>query len=188
MKGSLPKILIILMIIVALVGALSFPRRSLRSIGQTAGIALDWENGRIKATFELFDPETGETIGKKRKVVMSEGESIDECIENAEFIQGKKLFADDVSVLILNYKAKDRLLPPVLEHFCLLKNDHMDLPVFFSLEQNAGAIFSGEGAVISMDLAQSGKNLGRLVTVRDLMNGNRDYVLVKGEGRYEIIA
>lgn len=179
---------IVLLLILAVAGAIAIPRRNLRKIGQVAGIALDRQEHLIKATFELYTPAVDEPIGKSRQTLTTTGNTIEECIQNACLISGWELFTDDASVLILGSNDHTFLLPKVLAYYSSFKHDHMDLPVFFAFGQPASDIFAGEGAVISMDLAASGKNTGHLQTVRDLMNSRGTRILIKGEGGYEIIS
>lgn len=179
---------IFLLLVIAIAGSFAIPRRDLRATGQVAGIALDEENGLLKATFELYTPTLDEPIGRNRKTVVSTGATLEECIDNARLVSGESLFADDASVLILSSQNHAFLLQKVLEHYRLLKNDQMDLPVFFAFAQEAGAVFSGEGAVLSGELAKSGKLLDKVQTVRDLMNGTGQRILIRGEGAYEIIS
>ncbi|MBQ4093288.1 MAG: hypothetical protein IJC82_08275, partial [Firmicutes bacterium] len=94
-------ILIITCVVLAFIGSYDIPRRELRSLGQVAGIALDEDGGRIKATFELYDPVVDEPIGRRCYCVVSEGDSIKECIENVSLSSGKKIYADDALVLLL---------------------------------------------------------------------------------------
>ncbi len=176
------------LLIAAVAGSFAIPRRDLRATGQVAGIALDEEDGHLKATFELYSPTLDEPIGRNRETVISTGNDLAECIENARLSRGESLFADDVSVLILSSENHAFLLQKVLEHYRLLKNDQMDLPVYFAFGQQAGTIFAGEGSVLSGELAKSGKLLNKVQTVRDLMNGSGERVLIKGEGNYEIIS
>ncbi len=176
------------LLITAAVCSFTIPRRNLRSTGQVAGIALDEENGSLRATFELYSPSLDEPIGSKRQTVTTNGSDLQECIDRARLTGGESLFADDASVLILGSGDETFLLEKVLEHYRLLKNDQMDLPVFFTLDQSADAVFSGEGPVLSGELAVSAKAVGQVQTVRDLMNGNGEKVQIKGEGKYEIIS
>ncbi len=178
---------IMVLLIFAICGSFAIPRRDLRAIGQVAGFALDEEDGTLKATFELYDPSLDEPIGRSRRIIVSEGNSIEECIENARLTVGENLFVNDASVLVLSSKNHSFLVQKTIEHYQLLKNDQMDLPVFFAFGQDAGEIFDGEGAVLSADLAKSGKLLNKVQTIRDLMNGKGNRVLIRGEGEYEII-
>ncbi len=173
---------------VAVGSSFFLPRREARSIGQVAGIALDRTEGGIRATFELYDPSLDEPIGKKRRTIVTEGEDLQDCIDRVRRIDGEQLFTDDISALILAGEEDTFLLEKVVAHYRLLKNDQMDLPVFFTFGQEAGVVFQGEGAVLSGDLAESGKGLKKLQTVRDLMNGKGARVLIRGEGSYEIIS
>lgn len=178
----------VLLLVVASVCSFWVPRRNLRGIGQVAGIALDRQGDSIRATFELYVPAVDEPIGQNRQTVTTTGASLEECIQNARLVSGWELFTDDAMVLILGGKDHTFLLPKVLAYYSNFKHDHMDLPVFFAFGQPASKIFEGEGSVISMDLAESGKNTDQLQTVRDLMNNSGKRVLIKGEGAYEIIS
>lgn len=188
MKVAIRYAAMALLLITAIAGSFLIPRRNLRSIGQVAGIALDEENGRLKATFELYTPALDEPIGRRRQTVVSYGESLEECISNARLIRGETLFTDDAAALILSSEDHAFLLQKVVEYYRVLENDQMDLPVFFSFGQQAAAIYAGEGAVISTELAESGKKTERLQTIRDLMNGTGERILIRGEGGYEIIS
>lgn len=180
-------IAIVLLAVGAIAGSFTIPRRDLRGTEQVAGIALDEVNGGICATFELYSLDDEQTIGKEKKVVVSEGETLADCIENAYRVHGKTLFANDAAVLILGGSGTERLLEAAFDYYRLLANDQMDLPVFFA-EGEAGKILSGEGEVLSTGLARSGRELKRLQTVRDLMNGTGERVRIRGEGGYEIIS
>lgn len=188
MKGKLRFWGIGLLLAAAIVGSFALPRRDLRATGQVAGIALDEKDGLIQATFELYSPELDEPIGRSRRIVTATGVSLEECFSAARLTQGENLFADDAAALIISSEKHAFLLEKAMEYYCLLKNDQMSLPVFFAFGQEAGEIFAGEGAVISTELAESGKSLGKLQTVRDLMNGTGERVLIRGEGSYEIIS
>lgn len=188
MKKIIGYAVILILLIGAVIFSFKLPRRDLQATGQVAGIALDEENEKIKATFELYSPAVDEPIGSKQKTVVSFGFDIQECIDNAMLLHGESLFVDDASVLIIGGNDQDFLLPKVFEYFKLLKNDHMDLPVFFTAEQEAGNVFLGAGTVVSSQLAESGKKLKKSQTVRDLMNRTGENVLIIGEGSYEIIS
>ena len=95
------RLLMAFLLIIALIGSFEIPRRDLRATGQVAGIALDKEGDQIKATFELYAPAVDEPIGKERKVVISTGSSLEECILNAKRVQGETLFVNDAAVLII---------------------------------------------------------------------------------------
>lgn len=188
MKAKIYYAAISVFVIAALICSFMLPRRDLRATGQVAGIALDEEGGLIKATFELYTPQLDEPIGRTRQTVVTTGSSLEECITNARLIRGESLFVNDAAALIISSDDHAFLLEKVLEHYGLLKNDQMALPVFFAFGQEAGKIFSGDGRVLSADLAESGKSLDKLQTVRDLMNGTGQRILVRGEGSYEIIS
>ena len=175
-------------LVAAVLGSFSIPRRELRSTGQVAGIALDEVEGKLRATFELYAPSLDEPIGKRRATVVTLGESLQECMDRAQLSGGESLFADDISALILSGAEDQFLLQKVYEHYRLLKNDQMDLPVFFTFGQDAGRVFEGEGAVLSGELAESAKAMHKLQTIRDLVNGSGERVLIRGEGCYEIIS
>ncbi len=176
------------LLVAAVIGSFSLPRRDLRSIAQVAGIALDQENGMLRATFELYVPVLEKSIGTQRETVSALGGSLEECVENIRKVRGEELFTDDAAVLILSSEQDDYLVEKVLEHYRQLKNDQMELPVFFAFGQSAASIFEGEGAVISTELAESGEKLSAIQTVKDLMNGAGERVLIRGEGGYEIIS
>lgn len=189
MKQLLLKYSALFVLLAAAVASSFFlPRREPRSIGQVAGVALDRTEQGVRATFELYDPSLEEPIGKKRRTVVTEGADFQDCIDQAVRKEGERLYTDDLFALILSGEEDAFLLDIVLDHYRLLKNDHMALPVFFTLGQQAGAVFDGEGAVLSMDLAESGKRLKKIQTVRDLMNGAGTRVVIRGEGSYEIVS
>ncbi len=185
MRKPIKKALIAVFMIFAALASFMIPRRNPRATAQVAGFALDLQKNEIKATFELYRPENDQPIGASSEVIQSNGKSIEECIQQALKSYGKELFINDASVLILG---DDRLLKDVLAYYRLQKNDHMDLPVFFAENQNAGKIFSGEGGVLSDNLAESAKSLGKIQTIRDLMNEKGNRIRIKGEGNYEIIS
>lgn len=178
---------ILLLFIAAAAGSFTIPRRDLRATAQVAGLALDAKAGMLQATFELYSPESDETIGTRKEVVVTEGATLEECIDNARLVYGKTLFASDAAALIIGKNSRELLLSAVLDYYRLLAHDQMDLPVFFA-EGTAGAVLQGEGPVVSTQLAQSGKALNRVQTIRDLMNGTGEQVRITGEGRYEILS
>lgn len=182
------RILSAVFLLVAIIGSFAIPRRNLRTTGQVAGIALDWEEEQIKASFELYVPALDETIGKESKTVVGYGSSLEECIVNATRTNGDDLFVNDASALIVAGEYDEYLLNHVFEYFCSLKNTHMDLPVFFTLGQNAEQIFAEEGSVISISLAASAKSLKQTQTLKNLMNGVGKRILIEGKGGYEIIS
>ncbi len=182
------RVLAVVFIIIAILGSFEIPRRNLRSTSQVAGMAMDWEGEQIKTTFELYVPSADAPFGSKRKTVVGSGDTLEECIENVSLTHGEFLFVNDASALIISSNHHTDLLREALSYFSLLKNDHMDLPVFFAFGQKASAVFEGEGAVISTELAASAKHLNRIQTVKNLMNGVGKRVLIRGEGSYEIIS
>lgn len=173
---------------VAIFCSFGIPRRELRSIAQVAGIALDEENGRLHATFELYSPVLDEPIGTKRQTVSIEGSSLKECIDGARRVGGESLFTDDISVVIIGRGDERLIMQKVADHYRQLKNDRMDLPMFFAADQSASQIFAGDGAVLSGELSESAKALNRVQTLRDWFNGTGQRVWIKGEGSYEIIS
>ena len=178
----------LLLLIGAVAFAFGLPRRDLRSTAQVSGIALDEQDGRLIATFELYVPSTEDPIGSKRETVTTVGSDLRECMERTRLIGGEALFTDNASALILGSGNEDVLLQALFNHYRELKNDQMSLPVFFTLDQSGGQIFEGEGAVLSNELAESAKAVGMVQTVRDLMNGVGSRVRIRGEGSYEIIS
>ena len=176
------------LIVLAAWGAIEIPRRNLKSTAQVAGIALDWEEENIKTTFELYEPSEEENFGQKRKIIVSRGKTLQQCIDQAKILSGKELFVSDAAALIISNDHHSALLSVVFEYYKELKNDHMDLPVFFAFGQPADAIFKGEGAVVSDDLVSSARQSKQVQTVKNLMNGVGERVLIKGEGDYEIIS
>ena len=182
------RLLAVVFIIIAVFGSFELPRRNLRSTSQVAGMAMDWENGQIKTTFELYVPSADAPFGSKRRAVVGRGVTLEECIKNVSLTHGEFLFVNDASVLIISSEHHTDLLREALSYFSLLKNDHMDLPVFFAFGQKAAKIYEGEGAVISTELAASAEHLKQVQTVKNLMNGVGDRVLIRGEGGYEIIS
>ena len=177
-----------LLLLMAVVCSFGIPRRELRATAQVAGIALDEENGRIYATFELYSPALDAPIGSERQTVKTCGTNLQECIDRAQLVGGESLFADDAAVLIVGSGNETLMIEKIKTHYRQLKNDRMDLPVFFTLDQSASSIFEGEGAVLSGELAESANAVGQVQTVRDLMNATGQRVRIKGEGSYEIIS
>lgn len=173
---------------VAIFCSFGIPRRELRSTAQVAGIALDEENGRLYATFELYSPALDEPIGTKRQTVSTDGTSLQECIDRAQRVGGESLFADDASVLIIGNGNEQLMMQKVTDHYGKLKNDRMDLPLFFAADQRASQIFAGDGAVLSGELSESAEALNQVQTLRDWFNGTGQRVWITGEGSYEIIS
>ncbi len=172
----------------AVIGSFFLPRRDLRATGQVAGIALDEENGKIRAAFELYVPSVDQPIGQSSEVVYSEGKDIEECVKNASRTTGKELYLDDSEALILNGGDGAFLIEKTLDYFRILKNDQMDIPIFFVKDQKAKDVFSSKGKILSTQIAKSAELLKKRHTVRDFMNGEGAYVWIKGEGTYEIIS
>ncbi len=182
------RILTILLILLAMIGAFFLPRRNMQLTAQVAGIALDWEKNQMVATFELYDPSEDRSIGEQSKVVSATGDTLEQCIENVKLIYGETLFVHDAATMIIEEKNATILLPKIVEYYRLLKNDQMDLFVFFTPDQKAGAVFEGSGEVLSNALAASAKITKKTQTVKDLMNSDGQRVYVRGEGRYEIVS
>jgi len=182
------RLLSLLLLVLALVGAAEIPRHNMRLTAQVAGIALDESDGQLKATFELYDTSVDQPIGKKRQVVTSTGETIEQCLKNARASYGKELFIQDAAALIIDGRHHNEILKQVFLYYSQYKNDQMALPVFFTLGQSAGEIFEGEGEVISMHLAASVWNMKKTQTIKDLMNGTGQRVMVRGKGSYEILS
>ncbi len=176
-----------LFLVIAIFCSFFLPRRDVRTIGQVAGFALDEKNETIHATFELYSPSVDQPIGKERQVLASEGKDIEECLKEIERKSGKKLYIDDAEVLILGGQ-QGELMEKVLDYYKAFSHDNMDLPVFFAQNQEAGKIFEGKGEILSTEISQSAKNLKKRQTVRDLMNGTGERILIKGEGSYEIVS
>ncbi len=187
MKNKWISWIVILLLIAAVGGSFTIRRRSLRSTDQVAGIALDASDGEILATFELYEPDLKKTIGTAKRIVKSHGYTLSECLDNARLVNGKNLYAGDIAALIIGKENREKLQSEVLEYYRLLENDQMSLPIFYAVG-NAGAILDGGDAVLSTSLASSGKLLGRIQTIRDLMNNAGTPVLVRGEGGYEILS
>ena len=177
-------VLIVMLLIAAVVLSFYIPRRDLRSISQVSGIALDANGATINATFELYTPEINQPIGSKRTVISADGASIQQCLDQIKRVHDTELYVEDASVLIVN---SDELLDEILSFYSKLSNDHMDLPIFYVKNQRAAEIFEGAGEVISTKLADSAESLDCLQTIRDLMNGEKEKVYVRGCGGYEIL-
>lgn len=181
-------ILIAVFLIAAVACSFSLPRRDLRATGQVAGIALDEKGGKLRATFELYDPGVDQPIGRSCEIVSSEGEDMEECIKNASRSTGKELYLEDAAVLIINWDDAELLINKMLDFYRTFKNEQMDLPVFFVKEQQAKDVFSSKGKILSTQIAKSAELLKKRHTVRDFMNGEGTCVWLKGEGSYEIIS
>lgn len=162
------------------------PRRDLRTTAQVAGIALDQGEEGLIATFEIYRADMDRTIGSARETVVGYGSSLDDCLKDALRRFGKELFINDASVLIIGLNQREELLKKAVEYYSVLSQDHMDLPVVFSVG-HAGTFFEGEGAVVSPKIADSLQILDKRQTVKDLMNhrGDRIYMIQKEDG-YEI--
>ena len=106
---------ILLLFIAAAAGSFTIPRRDLRATAQVAGLALDAKAGMLQATFELYSPESDETIGTRKEVVVTEGATLEECIDNARLVYGKTLFASDAAALIIGKNSRELLLSAVLD-------------------------------------------------------------------------
>lgn len=184
----LNRLLSLFLLVLALVGAAEIPRHNMRLTAQVAGIALDESNGQLKATFELYDTAMDQPIGKKRQVVTATGETIEQCLTNARTSYGKDLFIQDAAALIIDGRHHSTILEQIFLYYSQYKNDQMALSVFFTLGQPAGELFEGEGEVVSMSLAASARNMKRVQTVKDLMNGTGQRVVVRGKGSYEIVS
>ena len=175
------------LLILSVIFSFSIPRRDLRSTEQVAGIALDMEEGKIRATFEFYKAEPQKPIGSEKEVVSTVGGSLTECIDSAFRTFGKELFAADAAALLINGKDREPLLKEALAYYARFSHDQMDLPVFFT-QGKAGAVFGESGAVLSDSLVESAKKIHRVQTIRDLMNQKGSPVWIRGEGRYEILS
>ena len=184
MRVNIKAVLIGVLLSLAVIGALFLPRRDLRSLAQVAGIALDLEDEKIVATFELYVPAVDRPIGTERKVVYGTGETFEECVNSVKKRFGAELYLNDALVLILG---SEQLNNEVCSYYSVFAHDHMDLPIFYSYRQKASEIFEGEGAVISTELAASAEKLQDFQTIRDLMNDEGTRVWVRGRGAYEIV-
>ncbi len=182
------RIIMAVLLIISVVASDEIPRRSLRQTAQVSGIALDRQGDQIKATFELYDPAVDDPIGEKQKTVFGVGESIEACIIDASKRQGGELFIDDASALIIEGENRMFIVSRILEYYRELKHDHMDLKVFVAENQRAEAVFEGAKSVISAGLSKSAENLNAILTVKDLMNNQNNWVKIKGEGSYEIVS
>lgn len=176
----------VVFMLLALGFSVQIPRRDVHHLAQVAGIALDYEEGGIKATFELYEPSVDQPIGTERRVVASYGESLRDCIEEAEKLQGKELYVSNASVLILGEER--RLLEEVLSYFCEFTNNRTDLPIFVALNQQAGALFAGEGEVLSSQIDAASRHSGVRQTVLDLLNGEQPQVYLRGKGGFELVS
>lgn len=179
------KVIAISLLILALFSSSRIPRRNLRSTAQVAGIALDQGEDGLIATFEIYEAKADETIGTKRKTAVGRGKSLDECIGNILYTEGDELFINDASVLVIGSENSEAILEEALKYYRKGAHNHMDLPVFFS-KGRAGALFEGEGEVISMALAASAEQLDKTQTIKDLLNDAGERVYVEGYGGYEI--
>lgn len=175
-------------IIAAIIASISLPRRELQRIAQVAGIAIDGKEGEIVATFELFEPSVDQPYGKERTATTSRGETLEECIENARLSIGKELYVDDISILIVGDEEVEFLLAEVKRYYSRYKQDHMDLPLIRAKNQKAAEVFQGKGKILSTEIAESLRFLGKRPTIKDLFNGVQPDVYIKGVGNYEIIS
>lgn len=180
--------LIEIFLVGAMICAIFLPRRDLRSTAQVAGIALDYEDGNIAATFEIYSPSSDQPIGAAKEVVHSKGETLEECVNNASRSIGKRLYLNDVSVLLLSEERSNDLMESMMAFYSEFNNDNMDLPILFAKDQRAGAIFECKGKVLSNEISKSAEIMKKRITVRDFLNGNKETVWIKGEGSYEIVS
>lgn len=185
MTKKLGFFLFLFFLLLALLFSLGIPRRDVHHLAQVAGVALDYENGRIKATFEFYAPSVEQPIGAQRKVLICYGETIESCVKEAEKLQGKELFMKNASVLILG---DERLLEAVRRYYCKFINDRTDLPIYFTVGQAAGTVFNGEGEVVSDQLDAASRHCRLRYTVLDMLNGKKGYVYIKGEGGFELVS
>lgn len=179
---------IVLFVFAAVIASFSLPRRELKTIAQVAGVAMDSKNGTILATFELFEPSVDQPYGKERSTTTSQGKTLEECIDNARLSIGKELYVDDISIMIIGEKDVDFLLAEVERYYCKFKQDHMDLVLIRAKNQKAADVFKGKGKILSTEIAESVRLLGKRSTIKELFNGVQPDVYIKGEGNYEIIS
>lgn len=175
-----------LLIFAAVICSFWLPRRNLRATAQVAGIALDWVEEGMMATFEIYEGDADENIGTQKQVAFGYGNTFEECIQNTLRGYGKHLFVNDASALFLGDEKTELLLGSVLEYYKKFAHDDMDLPVFFS-KGRAADLLMGEGGVRSVEIAASAKLLHRRQTIKELMNqrGERIYLKLKENG-YEL--
>ncbi len=174
----------IALLIGALISTIGIPYYNSHKLIQVAGIALHMEEGDLVAEFELFQPDPENYLGKQKETVRSSGKDLEECIQNLAKTYGKELFLKDAAVLILAERDLEQLVPIVEAYYAKLKNNRMDLPVFFWLEEEK-EVFD-EDKVISLDIADGARMLHYNYTLNDLINQKGEPVYLKGEEGYEI--
>ena len=175
-------------IVAAIIASVFLPRRELRTIAQVSGIAIDRKDDLMSITFELFEPSMEQPYGEERTIVNSMGKTIEECIKNASLSIGKELYVDDAAVLIIGDKGIDAILNEVKRYYKEYKQDHMDLPLIRARNQTAAEIFKGKGKILSIEIAESMRLMGKRTTIKELLNGVEPDIFIKGEGKYEIIS
>ena len=175
-------------IIAAMIASIFLPRRELRTIAQVSGIAMDSKEGELNVSFEVFEPSVEQPYGRERSIVKTQGKTLEECIDNARLSMGKVLYVDDAAVLIIGDKDLNILLQEIKRYYSEYKQDHMDLPIIRVRNQMAAEVFEGKGKILSTEIAESVRLMGKRSTIKDLLNGVEPDTFIKGVGRYEIIS
>ena len=188
MEKLIRYVFILFLILAAAISSFSIPRREIKRIAQVAGIALDKDGEEITATFELFEPSVDQPYGNERGVVSAKGETLKECVENARLSIGKELYLDDALVLIMAKEDEKALSGEIKRYYKEISCDYMDLPLAQTKNQKAGDIFKGKGKILSIEIAESIRLLGKESTVKDLFNGEKTDVFLSGVGAYEIVS
>ena len=99
-------------------GCLSPVQLNERAIVQAVG--LDWANGQIRATFQIFAPSGNGGISASAEnahIITADGPTVSEAIQNATLTQGKQLFVGHSRIIIIGRALAERGLAQPLSYF-----------------------------------------------------------------------
>lgn len=117
-----------------------------RAIVQAVGI--DWENDAYLLTLQIFSPVTGGGTGidataENAKVIQAEGKTISEAVQNANLVQGKRLFVGHNRIIIIGSALARQGLEQILSYFS--SNPWSRQNVYLAMaEEKAGDILSAK--------------------------------------------
>lgn len=119
-KKSVFLLLLILSSALLFSSCLSTVQLNERAIVQAVGV--DWENGRIKLTLQVFSPASGggTSIGasaENAKIIQAEGATVSEAVQNANLVQGKRLFIGHNRIIIFGSALAKQGLEEILSYF-----------------------------------------------------------------------
>lgn len=99
-------------------GCLSPVQLNERAIVQAVG--LDWADGQIRATFQIFAPSGNGGISASAdnaRIITADGPTISEAVQNATLTQGKQLFVGHSRIIIIGRALAEQGLAQPLSYF-----------------------------------------------------------------------